>query len=362
MSADGDLSYKITGSTSSADDWALEFYDHNAKDGSPFLRVDFADAQTIFGDWTSGELSSPEIQGFTEAFLQNCFIMDTDNVKFGTHKLSLKDLDLASSIKDDLGDGGFLFGGAWSGNFLSGNIDGDYYMGTNHDDVLFGFDITGSTLEPKTGGGLKFFGFGGDNLFGTGDGKNVVYGGDGNNTVTYQYGDMAIYADMTDKATHPTNSKGYGDYYEIHQGTSDSIVDYDTLYNVQNIVGSRFDDVLTGDQKDNTFYSTGGANTWTGTGGANTFFLNGGSAEITDYTESDTIKVDNSVYQTKGANMSWIEAEGSWALYDSKSDSNIVTLDKTDGFEAPSEFTMIWKDGTEHIKTVDVQYMELLAA
>ena len=235
-------------------------------------------------------------------------------------------------------------------------------MGTAQDDVLFGYDITGNTKNPSTGKDNVFYGFHGNNLFGTGEGVNVVYGGDGNNTVTYQYGDMAIYADMSDKHSKTLTPDAYGDYFEIHQGTKDSIANYDKLYQVQNIVGSVFDDELIGDDQDNTFYSTGGVNTWAGGDGDNTFVLNGGSVEITDYTESDTIMVYKSVYKTKAANMTWIEKDEAWTLHDSKWDRDIVTLDKTDDFEAPSEVTMVGKDGAEYIQTVDVQNMELLAA
>ncbi|WP_269585334.1 calcium-binding protein [Roseibium sp. Sym1] len=333
----------------------LTIYDYNTMDVLAF--IDFASAEEIFG--TSGSLSAAEKKAFGESMLSSVLFMDADGLTLGGGQdvnhfsVNASDIDTLGSFSDDIGAGKYMFAGAWTGNYMFGDSSTGSYMGSQLNDILFGFDVTGNSINAGTGGGAKFYGFGGNNLFATGTGHNLVFGGTGEDTVTYEYALGGIYVDMTDLTIDPDN-KDHGMHFTVTQDLAGYHADF--LWNVENIIGSIYDDTIIGNDEDNTFVSTGGNNTWSGTGGSNTFVLNGGTTTITDFNYgSDTIQIQKSAYVDGNvnyqANLKWIEGDDAWMLYDLKNfdDTNpqaLVTLDKNDGFDGPVELELVTHDGS----------------
>jgi len=340
----------------------LALYDNDT--GAVLAYIDFATAEEVFG--TSGALTAAQMQSFGDALLSSVLFMKSDGLVVGSdggayNSLSFdaSEMEGLGSFSEDLGAGAYLFAGSWAGNHMFGDSSNGTYMGSDQNDVLFGFDITGKSIDADTGGGASFYGFSGDNLFATGTGHNLVFGGSGQDTVTYEYALGGITADMTELALD-SNNKSAGEHFTVKQDLDGFHEDY--LWNVENIIGSAFDDRIVGNDEDNTFVSTGGTNTWSGTGGDNSFVLNGGSAEITDFTQGDTIMVYKSVYGIR-ANLAWFEEDDAWTLRNvKKPEVDIVTLDKTDDFDGPAEVTLYRKDGSTVDFTPEAHYAELLSA
>ncbi len=119
-----------------------------------------------------------------------------------------------------------------------------------------------------------------DELFVPGAGNNTIDGGEGNNTVTY--------ADSTEGVTVWLGMAAY----------TDSRSASDALKNIQNYIGSDFDDRIWGSDQDNIIVSGAGDDWLKGDGGVDTFYLNGGSNEIADLciVDGETIHISMDVY------------------------------------------------------------------
>ena len=113
-------------------------------------------------------------------------------------------------------------------------------IGSNYGDTIIG---DGNNVI--TGGS-------GDDHVIDGGGNNVFDGGGGNNTLDYSNDPAAVTVDLS----AGTASNGFG-------GT-------DTITNFQNVIGSAYDDVITGDSNNNVIDGAGGNNTLDGGGGTNT--------------------------------------------------------------------------------------------
>lgn len=135
---------------------------------------------------------------------------------------------------------------------LGGDAGGDVLTsienlsGSDHDDVLIG-DDGDNRLAGGTGADRLIGGGGNDSIF-TGSGYDYVDGGAGNDTVSYANSWDKVIVDL---------AAGTGQYGEASR---------DVLINVENLVGSNFDDILTGD---------GNANKLNGMSGVD--ILNGGA-------------------------------------------------------------------------------------
>lgn len=347
MNADGGINLSVRDRTTDGTDHDIEIYDNAT--GKPLAFLELASKAEIFG--TTGDLSLTEKTGFADSILSSLFIMDADGVQYGGESLipsaEAGTPDILPDLSD-LGAGRYMFGGAWNGVMMFGNATGNLYMGSNHDDVLYGFDIYTNIPAPEQSKGQTFYGFAGNNVYAPGAGPNTVVGGADYDTVSYAYSIDGIAVDMTTTFVNLA-APHVGAYYKVDNGFGT----VDKLYSVEGIVGSAFDDVIVGSEADNTFYSTGGDNVWTGTAGANTFHLNGGTTRITDYSsENDTITVVRSqdIYSA-GNKLRWLEADESWTLYDTGNEQAIVVLDKTEAFTGAAEIEMLREDGTTRVFT-----------
>ena len=138
-------------------------------------------------------------------------------------------------------------------DYRSGGPDADVIYGLAGDDQLFGGHGDDTLLGD----------IGNDQLFG-GGGNDALYGGPGNDTLTGGDGiDTAIYI----AATGPVTAS-------LAAGSASGGEDNDLLVTIENLLGSAFGDVLTGDAGDNLLSGAGGHDTLQG--GAGSDLLDGG--------------------------------------------------------------------------------------
>ena len=159
--------------------------------------------------------------------------------------------NITGSAHDD-----FLTGGA-GGNTLNGRAGADALRGLDGDDELNG----GS----------------GDDILSGGDGDDTLNGGDGIDTARYDTHSAGVRVSLAETGEQEVNSDSG---------------EKDTLTSIENLMGSDFNDILTGNSGANTLDGGAGADTLTGGGGNDTFkFETGfGADTITDFTrDSDTL-------------------------------------------------------------------------
>ncbi|WPX64177.1 retention module-containing protein [Pseudomonas sp. MH10] len=138
---------------------------------------------------------------------------------------------------------------------------GDTVQGTNHNDILIGGpgDVhlhggDGDDVLQAGSGNNELFGDNGNDVLISGPGNDLLDGGAGNNTASYVNATAGVHVDLS--ITTAQNTLGAGT---------------DTLVNIQNLIGSHFNDTLIGDGGDNIINGGLGNNTLTGGGGNDTF-------------------------------------------------------------------------------------------
>ncbi|WP_416900382.1 MAG: hypothetical protein ACMVY4_00765 [Minwuia sp.] len=178
------------------------------------------------------------------------------------------DVNLAQDSAFDDGDGGqdTLFGF----NVVQGSAFNDLLTGTNDDDTVSG-NAGADSLEGNDGNDLLSGGAGDDTLAGaiggTGSGNDTLDGGAGI--------DLASYASATAGITASLS---------LGTVTGDVSVGNDSITGVENVIGSTFNDTITGDDNANLIIGNegfdslnGGAGNDTLTGGASFDFIFGGA-------------------------------------------------------------------------------------
>jgi Ca2+-binding RTX toxin-like protein len=153
------------------------------------------------------------------------------------------------------------------GTGLLGDAQGDTLTGIENlsgsafNDILTGDDgknrITGMSGEDK------IYGLGGDDYIATGGGYDYVDGGAGIDTVTYEDSWDKVWVNLT------TNKNQYGE------------ASRDMLYNVENVIGSIYNDILTGNGQDNRLTGGDGADVLSGMGGKDYLIGGAGNDKMT---------------------------------------------------------------------------------
>jgi Ca2+-binding RTX toxin-like protein len=146
----------------------------------------------------------------------------------------------AKHLTSDMGDSGsdldvssISAGANFAGLTINGGTGNDFLAGGAGDDVLNGF--------------------GGDDVLVGGAGADVLNGGSGNDTASYENASGGVIANLTD------NANNIGDARQ------------DTYFNVENLRGSAFGDLLVGtDSDDNVIEGGGGADVMIGGLGSDT--------------------------------------------------------------------------------------------
>ncbi|MCJ8324295.1 MAG: DUF4114 domain-containing protein [Rhizobiales bacterium] len=199
------------------------------------------------------------------------------------------------------GSGHDIIHGGSGSDTLYGDSGADAINGNGGDDFIYG----GSGRDTLNGGS-------GDDTFVSGTGRDVVNGGSGSDTIDYSDATRAVTIDL-----HGKRSTGG---------------DSDTLVNIENAIGSAFDDTFRGNSKNNILEGGAGDDTLRGFTGSDT--LTGGSGadvfvwysrDIVDYLDEilDFSLVDDTINFVLGLDESadlddWfslLEFEGDTHLY-----------------------------------------------
>ena len=170
--------------------------------------------------------------------------------------------------------------GGWQDTQGAGNdwiTNVENLVGSNFDDTLFGDGLT-NVIYGGNGNDTLYGRGGDDNLFGQA-GNDYLEGGDGNDVIDGGAGfNLAAYATASHFVVLDLGMQGQ---WQDTQGAGN-----DFITNVENLIGSDFDDNLTGDGQDNVIYGGNGNDTLYGKagndklfGGAGNDYIDGGSGD-----------------------------------------------------------------------------------
>ncbi|MDB5984436.1 MAG: type secretion target, partial [Pseudomonas sp.] len=157
---------------------------------------------------------------------------------------------------------------------------GNTIQGTNGDDVLIGGNGNlhlhggdGNDVLQAGTGNNELFGDNGNDLIYSGPGNDTIDGGAGNNTVSYEHATAGVHVDLS--VITAQNTLGAGT---------------DTLTNIDNVIGSHFNDTLTGGFDNNILSGGLGNDILNGAGGDDILIGGPGNNTLTGGPGNDTFK------------------------------------------------------------------------
>jgi Ca2+-binding RTX toxin-like protein len=182
-----------------------------------------------------------------------------------------------------------------TGEATGGDAEGDKFInfenlgGSDADDVLYGDDkdnhINGESGDDEIHGGK-----GDDDLFGA-KGKDYLYGEDGDDHLSgFEGEDHMDGGEGKDTASyhHPYSLYGVKVNLETGKGFG-GYAQGDTYKNIENVIGSKFGDKITGDNNDNVIQGMEGDDIIDGKGGDDTIYGGVGDNTIDGGEDDDTI-------------------------------------------------------------------------
>ncbi|MGD1704988.1 hypothetical protein [Dapis sp. BLCC M229] len=196
------------------------------------------------------------------------------------------------------GDGNDVLTGGGGQDTINGNSGNDTLQGNGNSDVISGDagndDINGGAGEDIVDGGLgndivaggtdndtvsggegddQLLGEAGDDFFETEAGNDNIDGGDDTDLIDYQEATQAVVVNLDDSKDYQ-NSGGIGDLedsFQIDAATAkDGLGGEDQIFNVENVIGSEFDDVIIGNASDNEITALNGNDLVIGNAGNDT--------------------------------------------------------------------------------------------
>ena len=160
--------------------------------------------------------------------------------------------------------------------------------GTDRDDVMgAGYtDNEGDQIDGWDGNNEAIHGYEGDDAINAGIGHDTLFGGKGDDTLVGGAGADAIEGgEGTDLADYSASNAGVA--IDLSQGTgTGGDAQGDRLKNVENLLGSRFNDTLTGDDEDNAFAGGDGDDWLIGAEGKDTL-IGGAGADLLEGGKDD---------------------------------------------------------------------------
>jgi Ca2+-binding RTX toxin-like protein len=201
-----------------------------------------------------------------------------------------------------------------AGSDAEGDIyyDIEFIIGSKFDDILIG---SGDVNYIQGGQGAdQIFGLGDDDRLIGGEGGDYLDGGAGYDKI--EYGDST--AGVTVNLTTNTGSGGEA------QG--------DTYFSIEYVVGSAFDDTLTGDANANTLVGMDGGDTLFGGGGQDRFSGGRGQDTITGGSDADTFVFYG---------VDTIGEAPDYIMDFSQADGDVIDLDSFEGFNKNDTFSFV---------------------
>ncbi len=186
------------------------------------------------------------------------FVANSDDYVRGTAGLDANGTTVSSRIEYISFESG-TFWDLSQALHLNDNDDSHFIHAAATDDTISG-----------NGGNDQLFGYAGNDVLDGGTGNDVMYGGTGVDTVSYASSSSAVTVNLS------TNS-----------ATGDGS---DTLYELENITGSAFDDTLTGDNNDNVIDGGDGNDTVDYSSNAELVYVDLGAGEADE--DDDTVMDD----------------------------------------------------------------------
>ncbi|AZB57764.1 adhesin [Cereibacter sphaeroides] len=170
------------------------------------------------------------------------------------------------------GDGADVITGAAGNDTILGGAGSDSLYGNIGDDLLYG-DVGSDWIHGGQGNDTVLGGAGDDTLAG-GVGDDVVDGGDGIDTVEFQTATAGVTVDLS--------LQGQAQRISAEEGM-------DTLFSIENILGSRYDDRLLGDAGSNLIDGSAGNDTAMGQAGEDLIFGGDGNDSLYGNQDNDTL-------------------------------------------------------------------------
>ena len=135
----------------------------------------------------------------------------------------------------------------------SGTVVGDVLLGGGDDKFLGETGLIIGEIRAGSGDDIIKSGIG-DDLINGGTGRDKMYGGAGNDTATYEYSSAAVRVSLTSNRGRGGEARG------------------DWLFDIENLIGSDYNDTLIGDAVSNILEGGNGADTLNGEGGSDFLF------------------------------------------------------------------------------------------
>ncbi|VEJ56457.1 hypothetical protein [Pragia fontium] len=204
----------------------------------------------------------------------------TENGLAGINVVGYEAIAEGTDGDDTMDVSGWGFGGAGD-DVIVGQNGVDYLIGGDGDDVLVG-NGGNDILVGGLGNDKLYGGEGNDSLFG-GAGNDILVGGAGADTL---YGGMGFdIADYSESEAGVTVRLDNGRMLRVDEEgkniNSGGDAEGDLLFEIEGLIGSRFDDVLIGDDGNNLLTGNGGNDQLYGGGGADVFNFSQGSTGTT---------------------------------------------------------------------------------
>ena len=172
-----------------------------------------------------------------------------------------------------------------AGDIIFYNRDHDNTLrGDSKDNTIWGDD--GNDTVSGSGGNDTLDGGAGDDVLEGGAGEDKLDGGAGTDTLSYQGSTRGTGANDGKGVTVILNSSAVGDGTHAAGDT--------TIANFENIIGSRYDDILTGDGGANVIEGGAGNDTLDGGGGNDTLEGGVGNDILRDSSGTNTLSYENS--------------------------------------------------------------------
>ncbi len=301
----------------------LSFKYDSVEIGSDIIAtLDFAPKEEIFGEGTQ-TLNHETVISIQESLQKNALFIDSNGASIGHSNLNsasnpqqpLANLNIDTSALENLGTNKFLILGAYSGQVFD-NTNQDYQYGTDFGDVLAGYSLSSrGTIyhDPSRIVNDQLFGYNGNDIFYGGAGHDWLDGGQDSDTSSYVDSTAAIKVDLTNLKDYKDLNTGeiLDQYAEVE---NDGFGYQDKLFDIENIIGSAFNDEIAGDGNANVLNGGSGTDTLRGRGGADTFWVGEGDI-IKDFAAEDKLIIpvedsNNLSFRYSNNNLTLLNSKG----------------------------------------------------